>query len=116
MKSQARHESRSIEHLPFQFILLSFGLGFPSPTDLVQLTKKSDTMEGGKERGEASPTFNCSHSCRRFSTLARLSIPMVGFTSSPRASTLAHSEVLAANMREILPLFLGAVCPTSDAW
>jgi len=50
MNSQARHKSGSFEHLPFQFILLSFGHGFPSPTDLVQLTKKGKTMEKKRER------------------------------------------------------------------
>jgi hypothetical protein len=35
--------------------------------------------------------------------------------SSPRASTLQPKTALLASKREILPLFLGAVCPTIEA-
>ena len=52
----------------------------------------------------------------RASTLARAAIAMVGPVVSPRASTRMASAVLAASTREIFPLFLGADCPTSDAW
>ena len=50
-----------------------------------------------------------THCLTLSSTIARLSIPMLGADSSPRASTRAHRDAFAANILEILPLFLGAV-------
>ena len=56
-------------------------------------------------------------SCRmRASTLTLFSMAMVGPVLSPMASTRIASAVLAASTREILPLFLGAAWPMSDAW
>lgn len=62
-----------------------------------------------KELGTQALTLFCSHCLTLSSTFALLSMPMLGADSSPSASTRAHRDALAASIREILPLFLGAV-------
>ena len=103
--------------LPLGRILLHPSGAFSGATDAVQLSTDTRTESVCAPLPPSSPpTFSCSQCLSRSSTMALLTMPRLGLTSSPRASTRAHRDVLAASIREILPLFLGALWPTREAW